>query len=154
MKRTKQENYIQFIYDELIKGNVVYNEVFKVFLSSFKCSEPTFVTYWKIANERYKTAQISLQDKVEDMRVKNELNTLQGKILTRNKIVELMTNAVEIAYEEVQSNPTPSSIDAFNKTIANYCKLEGFNKPDKVAETDSEGKDKDVTITIVKTYEK
>ena len=62
---TKQEAYIDFIINELRKGNVIYSKLLKVFLSKFKCSEPTFVTYWKKANALYLEERNKTNEKKE-----------------------------------------------------------------------------------------
>ena len=150
----KQDKYVQFILDELNNKNIIYTDVLKIFLSRFKVSEPTFVTYWKIANQHYSEGRISLQNKFAALDEANEIEKLKSLFITRNQLIEMQGNAVKLSYDLMNEFPTASNIDAFNKTSTAFAKLEGFNKPDKVAETDSEGKDKDVTITIVKTYEK
>lgn len=130
----KKETYISFILDELKKGNVEYKNVFKVFLSKFKCTEPTFVTYWKLANETFKSAQEEINEQNTKEYTQSELERLKSNILDRDKIVEMQSNLVKLAYNKMVKikEPTPSDLQAYNQTVERYSKLLGLDAPKQI----------------------
>lgn len=138
----KSETYIQFIIEQLQKGNVVYKDVFLVFLSKFKCTEPTFVKYWKIAQERHTEAQQAINEQKTKEYTQNEIEAQKRLILDRNKVMEMSSNVLKIAFNNVVKQKDEKSINAYAIAQSSYSKLTGMDAPTKVANTDSEGKDK------------
>jgi hypothetical protein len=87
--------YIEFIINELEKGNVKYNDVVNVFLPKFSLTRPTFDKYWKLANEAYKVkrdvineAKLSETIQIEKEVVKTIIsNKLERLEIYHNQIV-------------------------------------------------------------------
>lgn len=85
--------------------------------------------------------------------VKKEVNT---NILQREKALEMVSNVAKIKYNEIaelnkvkKSVPT-SYIIAFNSTVERLAKMDGWDKPTKIAETNSNGED----INYLEIFEK
>ena len=123
--------YTDFIVTELSKGNVNYKDVFLVFLSKFKLSEPTFVKYWKIANETYQEQRKVINDaKLEDSinLEKESQKTLILDKVARMKIAEDI--AIGKAKRVEGTIVMPSSADRL-KALDYLSKIEGDYAPTK-----------------------
>jgi hypothetical protein len=123
--------YTDFILTELNKGNVNYKDVFLVFLSKFKLSEPTFVKYWKLANETYLEQRNAINEaKLEDS-IKTEKEAVKTLVLDK---VERMRIAEEIAIGKAKRiegtivMPSPSdrlrALDYLSKIEGDYAPKE------------------------------
>ena len=161
---TKQQTYIDYILTELRKGNVVYNEVFKVFLSKFKCSEPTFVTYWNKANEIYLEAQHAINEQKSEIYQSEQIEAFKTQI--KSKTQRLISYQVQIEYieKELETGKTRELVgfkegkaqmiereltiiekNSLRKTLkelqSEISKIEGDYAPTKVSPTDKDGND-------------
>lgn len=140
----KADAYIDFILSELQSGNVVYKDVFKVFLSRFKCSEPTFVTHWKKANEKHMEAMRAKELEKQAAISESLKDEIQAQILTEIEIDLILSKIVtgDIKVEEyIKGEPvirdvSPSDIIAAADKLY---KRKGSYAPAKVAQTDPEG---------------
>ena len=138
---TKQETYMQFIIDELQNGNVEAEKVCAVFCTKFQKSERTFYNHWNIAQERYKEAQILINEQKAKDYTDAEIKRNNELILSREKILEMQSNVVKLAYNEVVNTKgkEPNKISAFNYSVERLNKMQGYDAANKVAQTDTEG---------------
>lgn len=79
--------------------------------------------------------------------IKNESN---ANILQREKAIEMVSNVAKLMYNQLvkSGDKKPSDVMAFNSTVERLAKMDGWDKPTKIAETDSNGKDIDKTLLI------
>lgn len=139
--KPNKEQYIDFIVDELSKGNVQYKEVMLAFVSKFELTEQTFVRYWKTANERHREAQQAIKKATEVQSIEGELNklkTLQLTKLDRMKIAEGIAMGKVKRIEGQILVPSPS--DQL-KALDYLAKIDGDYAPAKVANTNAAGED-------------
>lgn len=139
--KPNKEQYIDFIVDELSKGNVQYKEVMLAFVSKFELTEQTFVRYWKTANERHREAQQAIKKATEVQSIEGELNklkTLQLTKLDRMKIAEGIAMGKAKRIEGQILVPSPS--DQL-KALDYLAKIDGDYAPAKVANTNAAGED-------------
>lgn len=133
MAKPNKENIITEILIELERGTT-YKDCFEVILSKFKLSEPTFVTYWKIANERHAIAQQAAQKHIGDILTDNLIDRLNLAILNKNEALEILSKIakaeVDLPEEGKMPNYPPKVIEQIQaiKTIAD---LSGWNSPVK-----------------------
>ena len=131
---TKQQTYIDYILTELRKGNVEYKSIVSVFCEKFRCSDRTFDNYWKKAKEAYNIELEAIKTQsVQDYK-ENELERLKTQILDRDKILEMQSNLVKLAYNKMvkTKEPSPSDLQAYNATIERYSKLLGLDAPKQI----------------------
>ena len=107
---TKSENYISFIANELTKGNVVYKDVLKLFLSKFKCSEPTFVTYWKRANDKHRITQIEAQKEADNVIIQSTKNNALNSVKTKTQRLEVYQKQIDNTITEIENGITEDTI--------------------------------------------
>jgi hypothetical protein len=107
---TKSENYISFIANELTKGNVVYKDVLKLFLSEFKCSEPTFVTYWKRANDKHRITQIEAQKEADNVIIQSTKNNALNSVKTKTQRLEVYQKQIDNTITEIENGTTEDTI--------------------------------------------
>ncbi len=139
MAKLSKEAYIDFIIDEIKKGNVDHKDVLSVFLPKFACTRQTFDKYWKTANERHREAQQAIKEAKEVQTIANELDklkTLQLTKLDRMKIAEGIAMGKAKRIEGQILVPSPS--DQL-KALDYLAKIDGDYAPAKVAQTDPEG---------------
>lgn len=133
----KKEKYIEFIISELRKGNVSFNNVFKLIQtdSNLKCVRSTFSNYWKIANETYKNEL----DKANLIKEKEYLESAKKQakkgILTKEEVLEILSN---IALGKERNHETDSGKETIIpsdservRAIDQMAKIEGWNAPIK-----------------------
>lgn len=124
MAKPNKENIITDILIELGAGTS-YKDCFKVILSKFKLSEPTFVTYWKEANIRHLENQQAIQKQLADQNTEAEKERLKTAILTKEKALEILT---DIAFNADREADRISSL----KTMAD---IQGWKAPIKTENT-------------------
>lgn len=124
--------YTDFIVTELNKGNVNYKDVFLVFLSKFKLSEPTFVKYWKIANEAYQEQRKTINEaKLEDS-IESEKKELKRAILTKYEAMEILSEIAIGKPKKVQGIIIIPNGAERRGAIETLAKIEGWNAPKEV----------------------
>lgn len=124
MAKPNKENIITDILIELEAGTS-YKDCFKVILSRFKLSEPTFVTYWKEANSRHLVTQQAIQKQLSEDSTEAEKERLKTAILTKDKALELLS---DIAFNADRETDRINSV----KTIAD---IQGWKAPIKTENT-------------------
>jgi hypothetical protein len=119
--------YTDFILTELNKGNVNYKDVFLVFLSKFKLSEPTFVKYWKIANKAYLEQRTEINNaklKESVTQEKQAVKTLVLDKVSRMKIAEEIAIGKAKKIDGIIIMPSPSdrlrALDYLSKIEGDY----------------------------------
>jgi len=132
-----KEIYIDFIIEELEKGNVKYNDVMLVFVSKFELTEQTFVRYWKKANEVYSERRSLINEAKLNEAINQEKEAVKTLLLSK---VDRMRIAEDIALgESFESNgkiitPTPSER---MKALEYLSKIDGDFATTKVEQTNT-----------------
>ena len=128
---TKEELYISFICDELKSGNIAYKDVYLVFLSKFKCTEPTFVKYWKIAQERYLEYLNKVNKEKDILSVDAEKEAFKSNILTKLQRLEIASNIAQGKERKVNDQIIiPTDGDRI-RALDYLAKIEGDYAPNK-----------------------
>ena len=131
--QSKEQTYIKFILEQLQIGATSFERTFELFLTKFNCSRPTFSKYWKIANKQYLDSQILIENQKTKEYTEAELKRNNDLILTREKILEMQSNVVKLAYNEVANTKgkEPNKISAFNYSVERLNKMQGYDAPTK-----------------------
>lgn len=127
MAKPNKENIITEILIELERGTT-YKDCFEVILSKFKLSEPTFVTYWKIANERHAIAQQAAQKHIGNILTDNLIDRLNSAVLDKNEALEILS---KIAKAEIEDGKMPPKVIEQIHAIKTIADLSGWNSPVK-----------------------
>ena len=148
---TKQETYIQFIIDELKKGNVQAEKVCSVFCSKFHISARTFYKYWNIANERHIEAQFLINKQKDDIDIANQIELKKSGLLSKEQRLKIADEiakgtAKKIKIGEREEMLIPTSSDQL-KALDYLAKVYGDYAPTK---QDLTVKDGTFKINIVK----
>jgi hypothetical protein len=128
MTKLSKQKCIELILIEIQKGSP-YKQTFAVIQSKTKLVESTFASYWKIANEQYTVAQQAIQKERAEVYRQNELEGQNKAIIDRNKLLEMTTNVVKVAYNNAIKIKDDKSINAFGAISDRYAKLQGFEAP-------------------------
>lgn len=133
MAKPNKENIITEILIELERGTT-YKDCFEVILSKFKLSEPTFVTYWKIANERHLINQQATQKILAEQSTVNDLERLKIGILDKTEALKILTEIAKDPLKESAMGMVSAKTEQISaiKTIAD---LQGWNSPTKSENT-------------------
>lgn len=103
---------------------------------------PTIANY--IEKEKEFIRQERVKNKIKDLK---EVDTT--KILQREKMVEMVSNAVKISYNNVITTKGGAvEMASFVNAVNTFSRIEGYIAPAKIAQTDSEGKDVSPTFII------
>lgn len=137
MKPNKQL-YIDFILNELEKGNVQYKDVMLVFVSKFQLTEKTFCIYWKTANTQH-TERLHERNKViEEERTALAKETLKKDILTKHQALEILTEIAQGKAKKVEGQIIMPSPNERKGAIETMMKMEGWTAPIKTENTNIE----------------
>ena len=128
-----KQTYIDYILTELNKGNVKYNDVCVLFCTKFDLTKQTFNKFWKIANTAYLEQRRAINEQKAKEYTEAELKRNNELILTREKILEMQSNVVKLAYNEVANTKgkEPNKISAFNYSVERLNKMQGYDAPTK-----------------------
>ena len=131
---SKTKAYVDYILELMRSGDIDRSIIVSKFCKKFQTTERTADTYWKEAKEAYNIELDEIKSKsVEDYR-QNELERLKSQILDRDKILEMQSNLVKLAYNKMvkAKEPLPSDLQAYNSTIERYSKLLGLDAPKQI----------------------
>jgi hypothetical protein len=106
----KNNEYVPFILSELKKGNTLYSKVFEVFLSKFKCSEPTFVTYWKKAQSEYVLFQQERETKINEATIHQAIETHSNGLKSKSERLMNLQRQADDIQRMLDSNITPDIV--------------------------------------------
>jgi len=128
---TKEELYISFICDEFKKGNITYKDVHLVFLSKFKCTEPTFVKYWKKAQKRHLEYLNKINKEKDILSIDAEKEAFKSNILTKLQRLEIASNIAQGKARKVNDQIIiPTDGDRI-RALDYLAKIEGDYAPNK-----------------------
>ena len=131
---SKTKAYVDYILELMRSGDIDRSIIVSKFCKKFQTTERTADTYWKDAKEAYNVELDEIKSKsVQDYR-QNELERLKAQILDRDKILEMQSNLVKLAYNKMvkAKEPLPSDLQAYNSTIERYSKLLGLDAPKQI----------------------
>jgi hypothetical protein len=114
----KAHKYVTFIVDELKKGNVKYKDVFKVFLSEFKSSEPTFAKYWKMANVEFSKVNSEAEEKKHEAFIKDEVEQVAKGLRPKHIRMEELQFSIDRIKEVIEKGVTKDSYIDYKKSTA------------------------------------
>ena len=140
MAKPAKENIIGEILVQLA-ANKSYKETFEVILSKFKLSEPTFVTYWKIAGLRHSETQQAAQKAISKGTISKAVEEAKKGLKQKAQYVREIQDLLDLdEYEEAvldfktgevmryKRKLTPLERKALYERIA---KFEGMDAPSK-----------------------
>jgi hypothetical protein len=123
MSNNKQA-YIDFIIDELNKGNVKYNDVCMVFCGKFGLTENTFIKYWKQANDKHsehrqaiEAAKMEQSIEIEKEVVKSQIKSKEQLLIKLNEIIEQKAKRVEGMVIMPTFSDVLKAVDIYNKMM-------------------------------------
>ena len=131
---SKTKAYVDYILELMRSGDIDRSVIVSKFCKKFQTTERTADTYWKDAKEAYNIELDEIKSKsVEDYK-QSELERLKSQILDRDKILEMQSNLVKLAYNKMvkAKDPLPSDLQAYNSTIERYSKLLGLDAPKQI----------------------
>lgn len=134
MKPNKQL-YIDFILNELEKGNVQYKDVMLVFVSKFELSEQTFVRYWKQANESHKEQRNLINNAKTEQTIATEKESVKKAILQKHEALEILTEIAIGKPKKVEGQIIMPSANERRGAIETMAKIEGWEAPKKTENT-------------------
>lgn len=137
---TKEQVYIDFIIDEIKKGNIEPKNIISQFCIKFQKTERTFWNYWDKANEAYLEAQQSINELKAKEYTEKELERHRKDLIDRDKAIEMQANVLKLMYNKIsktKDNLHPNDVSAFNSTMERYSKLMGIDQAKKIEQTNT-----------------
>ena len=113
--------YIDFIIDELNKGNVQHKDVCSLFLPKFALTRQSFDKYWILANDEYKVQREAINQAKIDTTIQMEIQDVRYNVLTKNDALSLLS---DIAVNAKDADRI--------RAIEVVAKLEGWNSAEKI----------------------
>ena len=134
MKPNKQL-YIDFILNELERGNVQYKDVKLVFVSKFELTEQTFVRYWKQANESHKEQRNLINNAKTEQTIATEKESVKKAILQKHEALEILTEIAIGKPKKIDGTIVMPSANERRGAIETMAKIEGWEAPKKTENT-------------------
>ena len=88
--KPNKENIITEILIELEKG-ISFTACAELFDMNWSLPSTTFKRYWKEANERYQTVNVTAQKELSDIFLEGKKEALKKAILTKHERMEILT---------------------------------------------------------------
>jgi hypothetical protein len=104
------KEYTTFILTELRKGNIKFTDVALLFFTKFNLSKPTFAKYWKMANETHNNFILQRETKLNDVTIKENIETLSNGLKTKSQRLINLQNQVDEINGMLLSGITPDTI--------------------------------------------
>ena len=114
---SNKQAYIDFILNELNKGNVKHNDVMSVFVSKWQLSERQFTRYWKQANEIYTEQRQAIQKEKQAVTTETEKKAVKSLVLDK---IGRMKIAEQIALESDKDIDKLKALDYLSKIEGDY----------------------------------
>ena len=135
-----EQKQLIFIVETMKQGKT-YKESMAMFADVWRISPRTFDRRWQKATQEFREAQKSIEIQKQAQYAAAEIERQKSLVLSREKVMEMTSNVLKIAYNNVATKKDDKSIASFATAKAAYTKLCGMDLPDKIANTDSEGND-------------
>jgi hypothetical protein len=135
MRKTITNNkqaYIDFILNELNKGNVKYNDVSSLFCSKFQITERTFNKYWLLSNEVHLEQRQAINAEKLNTTIQTEKESTRRLVLDK---IGRMLIAEEIAMGKAKKVEGQIIMPSFSERIRalDYLsKIEGDFAPQQI----------------------
>lgn len=105
MIKPNKKIYVDFILEELSKGNVQYNKVVALFVAKFRVTNRTFDRYWKIATDAHRETQ-------EAINIVKAAKIVSTEIESQKKATLTKIDRVLIAEQIAMGNATSPTSEA------------------------------------------
>jgi hypothetical protein len=115
-----KEIYIDFIINELEKGNVKYNDVCSLFCTNFQLTERSFAKYWVNANEAYKLKRDAINEAKLNETIKLEKEAVKTIIKSKLERLEIYQKEIENCVKELThgfTEETKSTGELINRPL-------------------------------------
>ena len=143
--KAKGDAYKDYILSELKKGNIGFEDVFRLMLTKFDLSRQTFSKYWKLANIEFSEARTEQNKLIEQNSITNEIESLKSQIVSSeqkkvilSQIFEAKIDVNDIAVDKLgnvfpyKRKPTASermkAVEILNKMEGDFAPIKTENK--------------------------
>ncbi len=128
--RQNKQIYIDFIIDELNKGNVKYNDICLLFCTKFDLTKQSFNNYWLKANETYTEQRQSIEAAKMEQTIKTEKESVTASNFKKEEALKMLSNTAKIFYSKIQENKRaadPRDATALCSVIDKIDRIEGWS---------------------------
>ena len=86
-----KQAYIDFIINELNRGNIKYNDVCLLFCTKFDVTKQTFNKFWKQANDKYSEQRQSIEAAKMEQTIQTEREAVKRDIMGAMEAKEILS---------------------------------------------------------------
>ncbi len=158
MAKPNRENVISEILVRLA-GSIKYTECLADIGGKWRIPSRTFDRYWKEANSRYAVTQLEAQKAIHDATVANRAEEARKGLKSKSEYVKEIQDMLDAdEYEESAFDFRTGTVTTYMRRLTplerralyeRISKFEGMDAPLKLANTDSEGKDKEQVFYVL-----
>ena len=158
MVRPNKENVISEILVHLA-GNTKYTECLANVGDKWRIPPRTFDRYWQEANSRHAITQAEAQKAISDTTVSKAIEAAENGLKSKKQYVKEIQDLLDAdEYEEATLDLRTKKVVRYKRKLTplerkalyeRISKFEGMDAPLKLANTDSDGKDKDQIFYIL-----
>jgi hypothetical protein len=138
-----KQAYIDFIIEELSKGNVQYKEVCSLFCSKFHLTERTFNKYWLQANQKHSEQREAIEAAKMQQTITTEIKAVKMQIKTKEQLLLKLNEIIEQKAKRVEGVVVMPTFTDVRNAIDTYNKMQGYYAPQQI-----EQNIKDIKIII------
>lgn len=124
-----KQTYIDFIVNELNKGNVQYKDVCSVFCSKFQLSERTFNSYWKNANVAFSKQREAINKEKLIATIDQEKKEVKRAIIDKFEALEILSDIAKGKAKRIEGQIVMPSPSEQRQAIDSIAKIQGWNSP-------------------------
>jgi hypothetical protein len=132
---SNKQAYIDFILNELNKGNVKYNDVCLLFCTKFGLTKQSFNKYWKQANEAYLKSREAIEKAKLEQTIEEEKKEAKNALYYRNMILQKMEDIISQKAKSINGQIIIPSYADVIRASERIAKMTGIDAPEKVEQT-------------------
>lgn len=127
-----KQAYIDFIIDELNKGNIKYNDVCLLFCTKFDVTKQTFNKFWKQANDKYSEQRQSVEAAKMEQIITTEREAVKRDIMGVMEAKEILSKMARGTGRSLNGQIFYPSETERTRAIDLLSKMNGWNAPTEV----------------------
>jgi len=122
----KYDIYVNFILDEMHKGNITHMAIWREFEKHFKMTRVTYTKYLKIAEAKFTEIREKINKEQEKSIIHSEKKELKKQVRTKEQLLEKLNEIIDQKAKKIESTLVMPSYSDVLKAIDQYCKMQGY----------------------------
>jgi hypothetical protein len=122
----KSDIYVNWILDEMHKGNITHMGIYRPFNEKWKMTRVTFGKYFKKAEAKFIEIREKINVEQEKQILKNETDKFKTKVRTKEQLLARLNDIIDQREIRMGNKTAIPMFSDVLKAIDQYCKMQGY----------------------------